>query len=747
MQREGKGRKMQENGFEQDESEQIEGTVEAITYRNDENGYTVLKFNTDYDIITAVGSFPVLSAGDMLRLFGKFETHKVYGEQFHAFSFEHIRPATAEAILKYLAAGAIKGIGPSTAAKIVARFGENTLEIMEKEPSRLSQIKGISPKKAERIGQEYKNAAGIRETMLHFVGMGISTEESLKIYKRFGNRSVERINENPYELCSDEIGFSFDRADAVARNLGVSSDNDFRVESGIIYILRHNLSNGHTCLPRDKVVSLAAQLLGVSADSADIACDRLCERGKAASFEREQKEFIALYKYFEAESYTAGRMKTMLEYPPIPITAIENQIDAIERVNGIEYDEHQKQAIITALSKGILILAGGPGTGKTTTLKAIITILEQQGMDFFLAAPTGRAAQRMSDLTGYEARTLHRLLDAGRDENGNLIFGKNEQNQLDADAVIVDELSMVDSLLFAALLKAMKLGCRLIMVGDRNQLPAVGAGNVLGDLFDSGKLPVVCLDKIFRQAMQSRIVTNAHLIVGGKSPEYSKKEGDFFLVREENPLRAAKLVADLCARRLPAAYGFDPLKDIQVLCPSRKGETGTAALNERLCELLNPAEFGKDEIRTERANLRVGDKVIQTRNNYDTVWTADDGKQGTGVFNGDIGVLKYIDRAAGVVCVKFGDKTAMYTGSESDDLDKAFAVTVHKSQGSEYDCVIIPTVGIPPQLMFRNLLYTGVTRAKKLLVLVGTEQTVTRMAENDRKTLRYTALSTLLSES
>lgn len=735
---------MEQNFYDSADLEELEGAVESITYRNETNGYSVLKFNADYGEMTVVGEFAALSAGDTLRLRGFFETHKLYGRQFHAITYEQIRPATSEAILKYLSAGAVRGIGPSTAAKIVERFGEKTLDIMENEPRRLSQIKGISEKKAEQIGEEYKKMFGMREVMLRFVNMGISTEESLKIYKCFGNGSVERITRNPYELCLDGIGFSFDRADAIAKGLGVEDDNDFRVESGIEYILRHNLSNGHTCLPRDKVVALGARLLNVSEDAADIGCDRLCAEKKIVSFEKKEKEFIALSRIFEAESYAAGRMETMLEYPPSPITALESQISAIESANGISYDLHQKQAIISALSKGILILTGGPGTGKTTTLRAIITILEQQGMSFSLAAPTGRAAQRMSDLTGYEAKTLHRLLEAERDQNGHIVFGKNQRNTLDTDAVIVDELSMVDILLFEGLLKAMRLGCRLIMVGDRNQLPAVGAGNVLGDLYDSGRLPVVCLDKIFRQAMESRIVTNAHLIVAGKPPVFSKKEGDFFLVREASPVLAAKKVAELCSRRLPDAYGFDSFENIQVLCPSKKGETGTEALNERLSVLLNPARPGKAEFKTEKALLREGDKVIQTRNNYDVVWTATDGKQGSGVFNGDIGTLQSVDRSTGILSVRFGDKIALYSGGDADGLDKAFAVTVHKSQGSEYDCVIIPTVGIPPQLMFRNLLYTGVTRAKKLLILVGTEQSVIKMTENDRKTLRYTALSTLL---
>ncbi len=730
--------------YDNSDFEEIEGTVEVITFRNDQNGYTVLQLNTDYELMTVVGNFSYVSAGDMLRLRGKFETHKIYGQQFHAESSEQIRPATAEAILKYLSAGAIKGIGPSTASKIVERFGENTLDIMENEPERLSQIRGISLAKAVKIGSEYKKMFGMRDVMLRFVSMGISTEESLRIYKNLGASCVEKITENPYKLCSDDIGFSFDRADSIASGLGISSDNKYRVESGMLYVLHHNLSNGHTCLPRDKVVNITAQLLSVSPDSTDIACDSLCEDGRISKFNINDTEFVALDYIYAAECYIAGRLRTMLEYPPVPITALKSQINAIELVSGIKYEERQKEAIMAALSKGLLILTGGPGTGKTTTLKAIITILEQQGLEFALAAPTGRAAQRMSDLTGYEAKTIHRLLEAERGQDGKLYFSKNEKNPLPAQAIILDELSMVDTLLFEALLRAARLGCRIIMVGDRNQLPAVGAGNVLGDLIESGELPVVCLDTIFRQAMQSKIVTNAHLVVSGGNPEYSKKEGDFFLVKESNPARAAKIINDLCTERLPKAYGFDPLSDIQVLCPSRKGETGTGSLNPLLASRLNPSEFGKAEFKNKHAVLREGDKVMQIRNNYDVVWTRNDGKQGCGVFNGDIGILQSVDRLTGILSVRFDDKIALYSADDADDLEQAYSITIHKSQGSEYNCVVIPVVGAPPQLMFRNLLYTGITRAKKLLVLVGNEASVEKMIANNRKTLRYTALKTLM---
>ncbi len=725
----------------------IEGVVETITYRNDQNGYTVLQLATENDLITAVGILPAVNVGDQITLQGNYTTHKTYGTQFQAEAYEILRPQTAEAIYAYLASGSIKGIGPATASKIVALFGENTLTVLEKEPHRLSQIKGISPKKALELGELFASQFGMREIMLRFASFGISAIESLKIQKELGTKAVEKIEADPYLLCASEIGFPFDRADAIASTMGLSQDSPSRVHAGIIHVLRHNCGNGHTCLPQDKVIAVAANLLSVASDLVDYEIEMMCAAKRLVRVDISGRLFVALPHIYERETYIAGRLQLMKKFPPPPIRALVQRIDAIETANNIAYGERQKEAILKALADGVLVLTGGPGTGKTTTIKAIITLLEQQKQEFVLAAPTGRAAKRMTELTGVEAKTIHRLLEVEWGENDRVVFGKNEKNPLNVDAVIIDELSMVDVTLFEALLKAMRLGCRLIMVGDENQLPAVGAGNVLGDIINSKSVPVVCLNTIFRQAMKSAIITNAHKIVDGEHPDLSLRDSDFFMVHEANPISAAKLLQQLCAQRLPNAYQLDPLVDIQLLCPSRMGETGTVRMNQLLSSVLNPPAFGKNEIQLKRGILREGDKVMQSRNNYDIVWTRNDGKQGSGVFNGDIGLLQSIDKSTGVLSVRFDDKIALYSFDDAADLEQAYAITVHKSQGSEYDCVVIPVVGIPEKLSYRNLLYTGVTRAKRLLVLVGTDQGVFHMVDNNVKSLRYTTLWHLLTEN
>ena len=512
-------------------------------------------------------------------------------------------------------------------------------------------------------------------------------------------------------------------------------------------MLRHNTGNGHTCLPREKLLSTACALLSVGRDSVDIACDRLVEQEAILSKTEGDDELLFLPYLYRAEQYIAGRLAMMMQFPPPLAMAPDSEIDRIEAEQGIVYESRQREAIHAALRKGILILTGGPGTGKTTTLKAILNIMEKQGMKIALAAPTGRAAKRMSELTGAEAKTLHRLLEVEWTDSNKANFARNERNPLDCDAVIVDELSMVDVPLFESLLRAMRLGSRLIMVGDDHQLPSVGAGNVLRDILLSERVPCVCLTEIFRQSMSSLIVTNAHRIVTGKNPELARKDGDFFLLEERNPLRAARLLTELCCARLPKAYGFSPFDDIQVLCPSRKTPLGTAAVNARLQEALNPPALDKAEITVGGCLLREGDKVMQNKNNYELLWSRSDEEDGTGVFNGDIGILEEINRAKGYLSVRFDDRLALYTESDAADLELAYAVTVHKSQGSEYPCVVIPVLGAPPQLCYRNLLYTAVTRAKRLLVMVGSSSLVTAMVENDKRTLRYTALRSFLEES
>lgn len=732
---------------ELNELEQISGSVERVTFHNSQNGFTVLELHAAGESVTAVGIMPEVAPGEELTLLGRYDIHASYGPQFKVEHCEHSMPTTAAAVLRYLSSGAVKGIGPATARRIIDRFGAEALEIMEKSPERLREIHGISADKARKIGEEYRKIFGVREVMLFLSQFGVTPEESLRVYKNYGAGSVELIKTNPYLLCGEEIGFSFDRVDAIAASLEIERSASCRIGAGLVYILRHNLSNGHTCLPVDKLLSVAEKLLECDRETASAVCEELAGRGQILAKSMGERQYLFLPQMFRAESYCAERLRAMTRFPPAPGTALESEIDAAEARLGIRYEVLQRKAIREALEKGLLILTGGPGTGKTTTLNAIIHIMQSRDMTIVLAAPTGRAAKRMTELTGHESKTLHRLLEVEWSDGDRPAFGRNEKNPLDCDAVIVDELSMVDITLFESLLRALPLGCRLILVGDSDQLPSVGAGNVLYDLLESGILPAVRLKEVFRQSMQSLIVINAHAIVAGKPPELDVRNGDFFLLEQNNPYAAARTVVDLCVRRLPEAYGYSPLTDIQVLCPSRKLELGTVNLNNLLQSHLNPPAADVAQATFKGFVLRCGDRVMQVRNNYDIPWTKLDGEQGSGVFNGDVGVLEAINVRAGTMCVRFDDRVALYSGEDVGELELAYAVTIHKSQGSEFECVVLPILDAPAQLRYRNLLYTAVTRAKKLLILVGSRRVVLSMVENNRKTLRYTALKSMLEET
>jgi len=725
---------------------QLSGTVENITFAKQETGFTVLELNTGDELVTVVGIMPHTVPGEALRVTGRWDVHATFGQQFRADNFERYAPETAGGILTYLSSGIIKGIGKATAMQIIERFGEQSLAVIEREPERLADIKGISKAKAAKISEEFKKQMGIREIMLRLGEYSIKPEEALKIFRLFGVQALVLMEENPYIICAEDIGVEFQRADEIASKLPGKIDPKHRSAAGIMYILRHNLQNGHTCIPREKLVTASAEWLEISADQAEIMIDDLAGQNQIITDSVQDRDFVFLPLLYKSEKYAAQRLRVMLEHPAVPIRAPEAQINAIERVNGITYESIQKQAIITALSSGMLILTGGPGTGKTTTLNAIISILELHELKVLLAAPTGRAAKRMSELCSREAKTIHRLLEVEWVDGDKSVFGRNERNMLDCDAIIIDEISMVDALLFEALLRALPMGCRLILVGDSDQLPSVGAGNVLGDLVDSGLVPTVRLKKIFRQAMASQIVINAHKIVAGEFPDLAVRDNDFFFMPFQTESQAASTTADLLCRRLPASYGYDPLRDIQILCPSKKRETGTHSLNQLLQGRLNPPAPGRREINRMGYILREGDKIMQIKNNYDVTWTADDGQTGSGVFNGDIGTLLSIDPAVGLLSVKFDDRLALYTKEDAESLELAYAVTVHKSQGNEFDCVILPIINVIPQLSYRNLLYTAVTRAKKLLIITGTSRAVNAMVANNRKTLRYTALKAFLLE-
>lgn len=727
--------------------ETLEGSVERITFRNEENEWTVLELESGNDLHKVVGVLPLVNVGEYLKLAGKWVEHPNFGIQFRAEYCERHLPTGEDAILRYLSSGAVKGIGQATAIRIVKAFKDQALAIMEKEPQRLTEIKGITLAKAQKIAEEYAKQFGLREVMLSFSKYGLAPGEAFRCWKKWGGSTIDKINTNPYLLCSSGLYIGFNRADAISREMGCSKDDPNRLEAGLLYVLKHNLGNGHTCLPADKLKSVAAAMLEV--EESDIAAVLV---SMISSFSVKEESFngrlfIFLNHVHRAEKYTAAKIQSISGFPPPPNRNIETDIDAIEKKLNISYAAQQKKAITEAINKGALILTGGPGTGKTTTLEAIISILERMGETVALAAPTGRAAKRISELTGREAKTLHRLLEVQWENEETPVFGRNEMNPLDADAVVVDELSMVDSLLFESLLRALKTGCRLILVGDSDQLPAVGPGCVLHDLIESGSLPVIQLTEVFRQALQSHIVSNAHRIVAGKMPEMCYRDGDFFFIAHSNQQNVTQTVLDLCSYRLPNTYGYTVFNGIQVLCPGRKGNIGTGQLNSRLQELLNPPSDSGREITVEGILLRTGDKVMHIRNNYDIVWTRDNGEVGQGVFNGDIGILEEIDSRESTLSVRYDDRVALYTKQEAKDLELAYAVTVHKSQGSEFDAVILPICNNPPLLCYRNLLYTAVTRAKSLLILVGSRMTIEDMVNNNRKTLRYSGLRYFLKQN
>ena len=724
---------------------EVSGTVENVVFKNEQNGYTVIEINTGNELITTVGVMPFVSVGEKVRVVGGWVNNPSYGEQFQAEGFEHSEPETAADILKYLSSGAVRGVGPGIAKKIVGAFGENSLKIIENEPQRLCGIKGITEEKAQKISTEFKRVGGIRQMILSLSKYGILPAEAVRIWKAFGANSVERIREDPYCLCSKDLGISFGRADKIAASLDVSQDDICRVRAGITFVLRHNAGNGHTCLPADKLLPASAHMLKVGEDTAAEALDELKNDNSVVSKIFDGREFIFTPDLYRSEIYSAGRLQMMLHYPAPSITGVDDMIEDIEKQLGIKYADGQKFAVEEALSKGMLILTGGPGTGKTTTLKAIINILESEGQKVLLAAPTGRAAKRMAELTGKEAKTIHRLLQVEWDASDKPAFAKNEKNLLKCDALIIDELSMVDTCLFEAVLRALPLGCRLIMVGDCNQLPSVGPGNVLGDLISSGLIPMVQLSRIFRQSMSSLIVTNAHKIVSGQMPDLTTHTSDFFFLPCHSQQNICETVSDLCSRRLPKSYGLSPFADIQVLSPGRKGILGVKELNVKLQQSLNPPDKEKSQISFNGTLFREGDKIMQIRNDYDLQWTREDGTYGEGVFNGDIGILTKINRRASTMIVRMDNRTIEYTSEKIPELEVAYAMTVHKSQGNEFPAVIMPLYMSAPQLMYRNLLYTAVTRAKSLLILVGNSQVLRIMIANDKKTKRYTGLCRLIT--
>ncbi|MCD7774649.1 MAG: ATP-dependent RecD-like DNA helicase [Clostridiales bacterium] len=728
------------------ELHQITGLVEDVVYQNENNSFTVIDVSSKGELITAVGVLPEITAGEKVVLTGRWDVHHSFGRQFKIERFERYMPDTAAQFLKYLSSGAIKGIGPKTAAQLVERFGDNTFHVIESQPERMTVIRGISADKANMISAEFKKQNSVRAVILGLERYGLSPSECIKIFKKIGINAVEIVEQNPYILCGDAGIITFERAEKIASELPEKPQSKHRCRAGITYIIKHNLSNGHTCLPRKKVVPLCQELLGISEDDAREAIDEMLTNKLLMSYTIGDKEFLCLCEAYEAEREITEKIKLLCKFSARDLHAADNEIDAIERENNIKYEKLQREAIKLSASGGMLVLTGGPGTGKTTAVKGIIKYFERKKSEILLAAPTGRAAKRMSELTGYDAKTIHRLLEVEWGDGDNPTFKRNVQNPLEADVIILDEVSMVDIFLFSNLLNAVRFGSRVILVGDSDQLPAVGAGNVLSDIIDSGIVPVVRLTEVFRQAKQSLIVTNAHGVIEGGEIILDSHDNDFFFMQRESPLNAAETVETLCAKRLPKAYGYSAIGDIQVLCPSRKGDCGTVNLNRRLQAALNPPAKDKTEHKIGLRLFRTGDKVMQIKNNYDIPWER--GREsGAGLFNGDIGIIKEINVKNEIMLLEFDDgKQVSYPMSYANELELAYAVTVHKSQGSEYDAVVMPIIDAPPKLRYRNLLYTAITRAKKLMIIVGSRDRLYQMIANNRQNKRYSMLKNMLTD-
>ncbi len=723
----------------------LEGTVEHILYKNETSGYIVLDLNAGGELVTVVGELGDIDAGEGLIVEGFYDTHRRFGTQFRAEYCERKLPDTVANIEKYLASGSIKGIGPGLAKKIVSVFGEQTLDIMENNPYRLSEIKGISSQKCDEIAAEAKKIFSLRCIMSYLAQYDIKSGFAMKTYHKFGPDALELIKLNPYLLCSDYIELEFKKADTIAHDLHIPKNSDKRIIAGMQYILNANTSLGHSCLPLDVLIDKAEKILLVPEHDLFVSYNTALSDNELFEYVKNEREYVYLPDYFYAESFITDRIQILKDFTSPEDFNFDALIDIEEEEHGIQYEEMQRMAITSAVSKGLMILTGGPGTGKTTTLNAIISIFEKRGLKVLLTAPTGRAAKRMSDLTGYEARTIHRLLEVAYDKGGRLTFVHNENNPLDCDVLVIDEMSMVDVLLFEKLLRAVRLGCKLIMVGDSDQLPSVGAGNLLSDLIASGGVTVIKLTEIFRQARKSCIVTNAHKIVSGELPDLTRKDNDFFFFRRSSPEAASALITDLIRTRLPKAYNYSPVDDIQVIAPSRKGMVGTVEMNKLLQQQINPPSDDKPEFKGMFYTFRIGDKVMQTRNNYDIVWKQDD-KQGTGIFNGDIGKIINVNAMTKMAVIDFDGRIASYPFETMNQVELAYAITVHKSQGCEFEAVIIPILDSFDKLCYRNLLYTAVTRARKLLIVIGSEGDIERMVENNRRTRRYTCLRNMLAD-
>ncbi len=731
--------------------ETLNGYVEHIVYQNSENGYTVLNFVSGEEEITCVGIFHGVGEGETLEMTGEYTTHPSYGRQFKAQSFQVKSPEDILSMERYLGSGAIKGIGAALAARIVRRFREDTFRIIEEEPERLAEVKGISERKALEIAEQVEGKRELRQAMIFLQQYGISQTLSVKIYQTYGQELYTILKENPYRLADDIQGVGFRIADEIASRIGIHTDSDFRIRSGILYTLMQAAGEGHTCLPQDVLTRRACELLGLEAEYIEKHYMDLAIGRKVMIKEMDGVRFLYASHFYYMEMNAAAMLGRLDMSYDVPQIEIESRIRAIEKSTGMELDELQAEAVREAVCNGLVVITGGPGTGKTTTINTIIRYFEEEGMDIFLAAPTGRAAKRMSETTGFEAKTIHRMLELNGGVDGNEGFERNEQNPLETDVIIVDEMSMVDISLMHSLLKAIVEGTRLVLVGDVNQLPSVGPGSVLRDIIESERFHVVRLTKIFRQAAQSDIVVNAHKINRGEEVVLDNKSMDFFFLKRYDANVIISIVIQLIQQKLPKFVEAQPF-DIQVLTPMRKGLLGVERLNGILQQYLNPQDGSKTEKEHGGVIFREGDKVMQIKNNYQLEWEIRSRyglaiDKGLGVFNGDMGVIRNIDTYQETVSVEFEEgRMVDYAFKQLEELELAYAITIHKSQGSEYPAVVIPLLTGPRMLMNRNLLYTAVTRAKKCVTLVGNDSTFQEMIANVSEQKRFTGLKHRITE-
>ena len=731
--------------------EKLAGYVEHIIYRNTDNGYTVLNLVSGEEEITCVGIFAAITEGENIEATGDYTDHPTYGTQFKVVSFEEKAPEDEEAIERYLGSGAIKGIGLAMAARIVRRFKEDTFRIIEEEPERLAEIKGISERKAMEIASQVNEKRDLRQAMIFLQQFGITMNLAVKIYNRYGQEVYGILKENPYRLADDIEGVGFRTADDIAAKAGIRTDSDFRVRSGILYTLLQASGEGHTYLPKEELTAKTVELLGVDAPVIEKNYMDLAMERKIVMKQTSERTEIYASSFYYMEANTATMLRQLNISYDVADAEIEHRIHKIEKQTGMQLDEHQVSAVKEAVRNGLLVITGGPGTGKTTTINTIIRYFEMEGMDIFLAAPTGRAAKRMSETTGFQARTIHRMLELNGGVEGSAGFERNESNPLETDVVIIDEMSMVDITLMNSLLKAVAAGTRLILVGDINQLPSVGPGSVLKDIIESGACNVVILTKIFRQASTSDIIVNAHKINRGEEVSLDNKSMDFFFLKRYEADIIINVVLQLVKQKLPKFVDATPY-DMQVLTPMRKGLLGVERLNGILQQYLNPPDRSKREKEHGDMIFREGDKVMQTKNNYQLEWeistkfglTVD---KGMGIFNGDMGIIKEINDFAETMTVEFDEgRKVEYSFKLLDELELAYAITIHKSQGSEYPAVVIPLLNGPSMLMNRNLLYTAVTRARKCVTLVGNEKTFFQMIHNISQQKRYSGLCERLKE-